>query len=56
MAQLDLLRALWGSAYGQESRHHLRVCMAQLRRTLEVDASAPQHLITVPGSGYRFEG
>ena len=55
VGQLDLLRAVWGSAYGQESRHYLRVYMAQLRRKLEVDASAPRHLITVPGSGYRFE-
>ncbi len=55
VGQLDLLRAVWGSAYGQESRHYLRVYMAQLRRKLEPDASAPQHLITVPGSGYRFE-
>ena len=55
VGQLDLLRAVWGSAYGQESRHYLRVYMAQLRRKLELDASAPRHLITVPGSGYRFE-
>ncbi len=55
VGQLDLLRAVWGSAYGPESRHYLRVYMAQLRRKLEVDASAPRHLITVPGSGYRFE-
>ncbi len=55
VGQLDLLRVVWGSAYGQESRHYLRVYMAQLRRKLEVDASAPRHLITVPGSGYRFE-
>lgn len=55
VSQLDLLRAVWGSAYGQESRHYLRVYMAQLRRKLEVDPSAPRHLITVPGSGYRLE-
>jgi two-component system KDP operon response regulator KdpE len=55
VAQLDLLRAVWGSAYGEESRHYLRVYLAQLRRKLEADASAPRHLITVPGSGYRFE-
>ena len=55
VGQLDLLRAVWGSAYGQESRHYLRVYMAQLRRKLEADASRPRHLITVPGSGYRFE-
>ena len=55
VAQLDLLRAVWGSAYGEESRHYLRVYMAQLRRKLELDPAAPRHLITVPGSGYRFE-
>ncbi len=55
VGQLDLLRAVWGSAYGPESRHYLRVYVAQLRRKLEVDPSAPRHLITVPGSGYRFE-
>lgn len=53
--QLDLLRAVWGSAYGRESRHYLRVYMAQLRRKLEADPSTPRHLITVPGSGYRFQ-
>jgi DNA-binding response OmpR family regulator len=55
VAQLDLLRAVWGEAYGEESRHYLRVYMAQLRRKLEVDSSSPVHLITIPGSGYRFE-
>lgn len=55
VSQLDLLRAVWGEAYGQESRHYLRVYMAQLRRKLEPDPAAPQHLITVPGTGYRFD-
>ena len=55
VGQLDLLRAVWGEVYGQESRHYLRVYMAQLRRKLEVDPARPAHLITVPGSGYRFE-
>lgn len=53
--QLELLRAVWGPAYGEESRHYLRVYLAQLRRKLEADPAAPQHLITVPGSGYRFD-
>lgn len=53
--QLDLLRAVWGQRYGQESRHYLRVYMAQLRRKLEPNPSAPRHLITVPGTGYRFD-
>jgi two-component system KDP operon response regulator KdpE len=55
VGQLELLHTVWGSAYGEESRHYLRVYMAQLRRKLEVDPAAPRHLITVPGSGYRFE-
>ena len=55
VGQLDLLRAVWGEAYGEESRHYLRVYMAQLRRKLETDPARPAHLITVPGSGYRFE-
>lgn len=55
VGQLELLRTVWGEVYGEESRHYLRVYMAQLRRKLEVDPSAPRHLITVPGSGYRFE-
>jgi two-component system, OmpR family, KDP operon response regulator KdpE len=29
--------------------------MAQLRRKLEPNPSKPQHLITEPGIGYRFE-
>lgn len=55
VGQLELLHAVWGPAYGVESRHYLRVYMAQLRRKLEDDPSAPRHLVTVPGSGYRFE-
>jgi two-component system, OmpR family, KDP operon response regulator KdpE len=53
--QLELLQAVWGSAYGQESRHYLRVYMAQLRRKLEPVPSAPRHLITIPGTGFRFD-
>ena len=55
VGQLELLHTVWGTAYGDESRHYLRVYMAQLRRKLERDPSAPRHLITVPGTGYRFE-
>ncbi|MDP9116775.1 MAG: response regulator [Actinomycetota bacterium] len=34
---------------------YLRIYMGQLRRKLEVEPSRPQHLITEPGMGYRFE-
>ena len=55
VGQLELLHTVWGTAYGDESRHYLRVYMAQLRRKLEPDPAAPRHLITVPGTGYRFQ-
>jgi len=50
----QLLREVWGPAYGDES-NYLRVYIAQLRRKLEPDPSHPRHLITEPGIGYRFE-
>jgi two-component system, OmpR family, KDP operon response regulator KdpE len=53
--QLDLLRDVWGDAYGAESRHYLRVYLAQLRRKLEAEPARPRHLITVAGTGYRFD-
>ena len=49
----DLLRSVWGPSYGRES-NYLRVYANQLRRKLEPDPSAPRHLITEPGLGYRF--
>lgn len=51
----ELLQLVWGPAYRTES-NYLRVYAAQLRRKLEADPSRPQHLITEPGLGYRFEG
>ncbi|MFG1924027.1 response regulator [Cryptosporangium sp. NPDC048952] len=50
----QLLREVWGPAYGDES-NYLRVYIAQLRRKLEPDPSHPRHLLTEPGMGYRFE-
>jgi two-component system KDP operon response regulator KdpE len=51
--QRQLLRDVWGPAYGSET-HYLRVYMAQLRRKLEPDPARPRYLITEPGMGYRF--
>lgn len=51
--QRQLLRDVWGPTYGRES-NYLRVYANQLRRKLEPDPAAPQHLITEPGQGYRF--
>ncbi|GHB71108.1 DNA-binding response regulator [Streptomyces cirratus] len=54
VSQKQLLREVWGPAYGTET-NYLRVYMAQLRRKLEADPSRPRHFITEPGMGYRFE-
>jgi two-component system KDP operon response regulator KdpE len=54
VSQKQLLQEVWGPAYGTET-NYLRVYMAQLRRKLEADPSAPRHFITEPGMGYRFE-
>ncbi|MEU4362710.1 response regulator [Promicromonospora sp. NPDC023987] len=49
-----LLHEVWGPAYSTET-NYLRVYTAQLRRKLEQDPSHPRHILTHPGSGYRFE-
>ncbi|MGP3968861.1 response regulator [Streptomyces sp. 6N223] len=54
VSQRQLLQEVWGPTYGKET-NYLRVYMAQLRRKLETNPSAPRHLITEPGMGYRFE-
>jgi two-component system, OmpR family, KDP operon response regulator KdpE len=50
----QLLHQVWGPGYHTEA-NYLRVYVGQLRRKLEADRSTPQHLITEPGIGYRFE-
>jgi two-component system KDP operon response regulator KdpE len=54
VAQRDLLHEVWGPAYDTET-NYLRVYVGALRKKLEDDPSAPRHLITEPGMGYRFE-
>ena len=44
---------MWGPQYGTEL-NYLRQYVAQLRRKLEPEPSAPRYLITEPGIGYRF--
>ncbi|MEU6405614.1 response regulator [Streptomyces sp. NPDC046985] len=55
VSQKQLLQEVWGPSYGTET-NYLRVYMAQLRRKLEADPSHPEHFVTEPGMGYRFEG
>jgi two-component system KDP operon response regulator KdpE len=50
----QLLHEVWGPNYGSET-NYLRVYSAQLRRKLEDDPGHPQHILTHPGAGYRFE-
>jgi two-component system KDP operon response regulator KdpE len=54
VSRQDLLHEVWGPAYGRET-NYLRVYVGGLRKKLEDDPSAPRHLITEPGMGYRFE-
>ena len=54
ITQKQLLRDVWGPAYGSES-NYLRVYVAQLRRKLEPEPSRPRYLLTEPGMGYRFQ-
>ncbi|MEU5086090.1 response regulator [Streptomyces sp. NPDC021356] len=54
VSQKQLLQEVWGPSYGTET-NYLRVYMAQLRRKLEADPSHPEHFVTEPGMGYRFE-
>ena len=49
----QLLQEVWGQAYIEETQY-LRVYVGQLRQKLERDPTAPRHLITEPGVGYRF--
>ena len=54
VGQKQLLQEVWGPSYESET-NYLRVYMAQLRRKLERNPARPQHLLTEPGIGYRFE-
>jgi two-component system KDP operon response regulator KdpE len=49
-----ILNAVWGSN-SMEQNEYLRVFVGQLRKKLEVDASAPKYIVTEPWVGYRFE-
>ncbi len=48
-----LLTAIWGPAH-VEDLPYLRVLVGQLRQKLEAEPSAPKHILTEPGVGYRF--
>jgi two-component system, OmpR family, KDP operon response regulator KdpE len=54
VSQRQLLQQVWGPTYVDET-HYLRQYMKNLRRKLEEDPARPQHLLTEPGMGYRFQ-
>ena len=55
VSQRDLLREVWGYRGGVVSRT-VKTTVGRLRAKIERDASNPDHLLTVVGAGYRFEG
>ncbi len=49
-----LLGRVWGPEYAG-AREYLHVIIYRLRRKIELQASKPSYIITVPGIGYRFQ-
>ncbi len=49
----ELLEDVWGFTYGDTST--VTVHIRRLREKIEIDPSAPRHVCTVWGVGYRFE-
>ena len=54
LSHAQLLEQVWGQGYEKQT-HYLRIYIAALRRKLEPEPTAPRHLVTEPGRGYRFE-
>lgn len=53
VTQPQLMRALWGPTYEQET-HYLRILVGKLRRKLGDNAASPRWIATEPGIGLRF--
>jgi two-component system response regulator MtrA len=53
-SRVSLLRDVWGHAADVQTRT-VDIHVAELRRKLEEDSSAPRHLVTVWKAGYRLE-
>lgn len=51
----ELLESVWESSSQWQDPATVTVHVRRLRQKLEQDPSAPRHLLTVYGVGYRFE-
>lgn len=51
----ELLQSVWESSAEWQDPATVTVHVRRLRQKLELDPSAPNHLVTVYGVGYRFE-
>jgi two-component system KDP operon response regulator KdpE len=54
MTHVQIIHKVWGSAYGENEAHLLRVNISNLRHKIEKDPTRPGLIITEPGVGYRF--
>lgn len=54
-SRADLLRDVWGSSPDWQDPSTVTVHVKRLRAKIEVDPSAPCHVVTVYGVGYRFD-
>ncbi len=54
LTRQQILEAVWGFSAEVESERTVNVHIRRLREKVEVDPSAPQLIMTVPGIGYRF--
>ncbi len=55
LTRADLLREVWGSHPDWQDPGTVTVHVRRLRRLVEDDPSAPDHITTVYGVGYRFD-
>lgn len=53
VSQTSLLKQIWAAASDDQS-HYLRIYINQLRKKLELNPSAPKHILTEPGVGYKI--
>jgi DNA-binding response OmpR family regulator len=51
----ELLRAIWGDSAYRDPRG-IDVHVHHLRDKVEDDPTAPRHIVTVRGAGYRMNG